>query len=275
MSKRLVNFSSLDLFDLCERKYYYEKVEGVDEKDSPILLIGTAYHAAIAEVVACGPHLDDAVESAFIDAGLQEGLKRFKISEAELRAEMFANLARLQADVLGPAEIMAEFRDGDPIIEHQYKNYKTGFYGTVDLVSVTTPVVDASGRVIGKTDSPCVIDWKTLTSDRRRSQRDAVYSPQLASYARAMGVRNAAFVEIPRNLEKEIRVRVVNYTEVDMKNWASVLDAQRAALISRRKNKVNFKPTNRKNPLCSPIWCEHFCKCYELSPLTSEAEAVE
>lgn len=274
MSKRLVNFSSLDLFDLCERKYYYEKVEGFDEKDSPILLIGSAYHSAIADMLEEEMPLVSALESTFSGVTLQEGLQRFKISPSELRAEMALNLARLQSDVLTPAEIRPEYRDHYPVVEHQYKNYKTGFYGTVDLVSVTTPVVDASGRVIGKTDSPCVIDWKTLTSDRRRSQRDAVYSPQLASYARAMNVRNAAFVEIPRNLDKEIRVRVVNYTEVDMRNWASFLDAQRVALISRRKNKVNFKPTKRKNPLCSPIWCEHFCKCYEISPLTEATEEV-
>jgi len=273
VSKRLVNFSSLDLFDLCERKYYYEKIEGVDEKDSPILLIGTAYHAAIADLV-CSALPVDAADKVFMDEAFRDSLARFKISEAELRAEMTVNLGRLLTDVIYAAVIVPEFRDGKHIIEHQYKNYKTGFYGTVDLVSLNTPVVDASGRVIGKTPSPCVIDWKTLTSDRRRSQRDAVYSPQLASYARAMNVRNAAFVEIPRNLEKEIRVRVVNYTEVEMRNWASVLDAQRAALISRRKTKVNFKPTNRKNPLCSPIWCEHFCKCYELSPLTSTPEEV-
>lgn len=109
------------------------------------------------------------------------------------------------------------------------------------------------------------MDWKSLTSERRRSYRDVEYGAQPALYAIAAGVKNACIVEIPRDLKAPIKMRTVTYTEEDLAYWTIWLKAAREAILSRGRSPRQirrFRMTDRKNPLCSAQWCAHYFKCY-------------
>ena len=282
--KRFLSFSAVDQFSTCERRYFFERIMGQRQPDTPITLVGRTYHEAIAAMLHTRlERTDEWVELVVGEAVTRnhDALTAQGVQCGSLRAEMVSNLKRLRTDVLAPVGVttldaVAPYgRKRSWWIERDFSDEALGYKGVIDLLSLRVPVVDTHGTVTGGTDGRCVWDWKSVTFDRRRSQRDAETSAQLALYALAANVRRACFVEIPRNLEKDLRVRVVTYTEQDLRDWAQWLGAMRDAILARGRRKVNFRPADRKSPLCSPIWCPWYVtKCYPadslLTPTTEE-----
>lgn len=272
--KRLVNFSSLDQFDTCERKYYWQHVAGEEPAPSPILVTGQVYHEVIASVVreASLEHAEPHIAAA-LQAHADE-LASFNIQTGYLGQEILANVTRLYNEVLVPAGVRPESDRQGPLVERHFRNHKTGFFGTIDCVSSNTPIVDTVGRVVGHAPGRCILDWKTVTSDRRRSQRDTDLSPQLALYAWQSGAPSGAFCEIPRNLEQPLRVRVTQYTDSQRTAWITYLNSQRATLLKRGKQLESYRRTSRKNPLCSMMWCSYFDHCYPQNGLPIPPEEL-
>lgn len=263
--KRLVSFSDLDLFDLCERKFYFEKILKEPQKPSAILEVGQTYHAALAAFWTVD--LPDPLRlAAAAVVKHTEALAPFGVNLPGLIDELKGNLERLMDKVLLPGKVTPLY------VERRFDNHRLGFKGIIDILSHATPIVDEKGHVTGSSPEPCVLDYKSLTSDRRRSQRDCEMSPQLALYALEAGVSAAGFVEIPRNLEKEIKTRIVHYSPEDLANWLLYLQGQRRTLFKRGKKKENFRMCSRKNPLCNPMWCAHFLKCYACAPMPEQEE---
>ena len=277
----LMSFSGVDQFSTCERRYYFERILRRRQPDTAITLVGRTYHEAIAAMLTTRvERTEEWVEFAAKEAIARNHdlLTSLGVACGSLVHEMVSNLKRLRAEVLEPARIrtVADIvpfgRKRSWWIERKFKEWTVGYKGVVDLLSLRTPVLDEKGHVTGSTEGRCVWDWKSVTSDRRRSQRDAETSAQLALYAIAANVRHACFVEIPRNLEKDVRVRLVRYTEADLRDWSQWLTAMRDAVLSRGKAKARFRPADRKNPLCSPMWCpHHVTECYPSDSLLTPA----
>lgn len=267
MSRKLIHFTDVDDFDVCERRYWAHRFGGLPKPPSPILAIGDAYHKAIDFV-----YMNEGCE--FIEAAMdsvaqidRDVVQRFEIDCLALAEEVEANLERMfKALERGPGLLTPPYpirnKKGWLLLEHEWTDRRLGYRGKVDAVMDSAPVTDEKGNVVGFDYVPCVFDWKTVHGERRRSQRDATYSPQLALYSLAMGVKRACFVEIPRNLEKPIRVRSVTYSDSDLAHWADWFVDMRAAILSRGTKARRFKRTDRKNPLCSPEWCWLYPKCY-------------
>ncbi len=278
MVDQLINFSSLDQFENCERQYWYAHIDGQEKPENETLLVGTIYHAVLAAYF-CGPptgiqrFLDKAIEAELIAHGPE--LDALKISIPAVRAEMHTTLPALFHEVIAPAGLRALLSPaGAPRVEHKFENPETGFRGTCDLVSATTPVVNARGEVVGAKPEPCIVDWKTktFTSRSRRTQLDADKSMQLALYSWEEDVFNAAFVEIPRGGSRDASVRVTHYTPGQRAMWVAYLTGQAAALRSRGTTKDAFKRASRKSGLCDPKWCPYYTDCLGTAHLTRPDE---
>jgi hypothetical protein len=248
MPYKYLSFSSADMFQRCERQYYFEKVEGRKQPPNATLLVGQAYHKAIACKLHSKPwSLEDAEKEELVISG---------VNVDGLIAEVAYNLTRIEPLLvaLGAPEI----------VEQEFADRSIGYRGVIDAVFPNTPDSTPEGIFTGTVrPGRCVVDWKSLTSDRRRSQRDTNLSPQLAQYAIERKTTAAAFVELPRDTEKPVKIRVATYTENELENWRQYMIGLRQAIISRGRRKENFKQCDRKNnPLCSELWCPHYSTCY-------------
>lgn len=243
------SFSEVDLFNQCERRYFKEKVQKHPTEENAYLLVGKTYHEALSAHIQDLPWLGLTLE-------MEEKLAKAGVNVDSMVTEMRANLARLgpSLELLGPPVTAPE---------RYFRNRSIGYKGVVDSVFANTPTVSPEGIMTGVTPGRCVIDWKVLSSNRRRSARDAALSPQLALYSIEENVECAGFVEIPRDLEKPIKCRVVRYTEQDKAHWREFLRSTREAMFSRGRKEAAYKRCDRKaNPLCSPLWCPFYGDCY-------------
>ncbi len=284
--RRLLSFSGVDQFSNCERRYYFERILQRRQPDTPITLVGRTYHEAIAAMLTTRlPRTDEWVSLVVGEAIKRnhDALTKHGVACGSLAPEMESNLRRLREEVLAPcaihtvADVVPFGRKRSWWIERPFTSPDVGYKGVIDLLAVNTPCADSTGLVVAhKPGRPCVFDWKSVTSDRRRSERDARTSAQLALYAIAANVTAACFVEIPRNLEKRLKTRVVEYTEQDLRDWSQWLIAMRDAVLSRGKLKERFRPADRKNPLCDTQWCPwYLSECYPSeNTLTPTEEAV-
>ncbi len=276
---KLLSFSAIDQFSNCERRYFLERIMGRRSPDTAITLVGRTYHEAIAMMV--GSRVERAEEWADHCAAKaikdnHDALTKLGVRCGSLVPEMQSNLRRLRVEVLERcglrcAEQIVPYSKRGMWLERAFYDYALGYKGVVDVLSLRAPLCASDGEVEGGADEVCCFDWKSVTSDRRRSQRDAETSAQLALYALASGAKTACFVEIPRNLERPLKTRVVRYTDNQLRDWAQWLVATRAAVLSRGRSPFRYRRADRKNPLCSPSWCPHYLEsCYpETDPLTA------
>lgn len=256
--RRLVSFSALDLFEQCERRFFHERVEGRRAPPNHYLAVGHAYHTALAAIWGAEGGYVTLTQIA-VDQH-QEELVSAGINTAPLVTEIADRLAALAA-----AGWWVNARPRSPEwVERRFTNRRTGFEGVIDLLSARTPIT-ADGRLDGWADRPCVVDYKTITSDRRRSQRDVEQSDQLALYALEADVRDACIVEIPRDLSKPIKYRAVSYTDAALRNWRLFLESRRRTIMQRGKVKERYAMTHPSNYLCTARWCPFFRECYPFS----------
>lgn len=274
--KKLSSFSGIDLFTTCERKYFYDRILDSPMVEGPALVVGNVYHEAIAECIRRNwsrPHREVAAEYV---VKATEALERVKVSAPDLIDEAEVNLRRVQDTLFGPGGLVAETVNGKLEVEQRFFDDRLGYTGVIDLVSTRTPVVNPRGMVTGFIDGRCVVDWKSITSDRRRTERDARLSPQLGLYKSVKKAPWSCFVEIPRDVEKPIQVRVSPHDDRTQETMEVWLRSIRQTMLARGTAMENYRMTERENGLCAPLWCAHYYKCYPTSePSTGTTEPAK
>jgi len=244
------SFTALRQFEDCERKFYYRWILGLGEEPGPQLAVGIAYHCAV-ELVQLGSALDLIGERAIAIAKTNKGWCDPGIPEAELAAEIDAQLVRL-APIL--AKLPPLVVDGKPQVEIWCKKVT----GKIDEVCVGTPVLE-EGEIVRLDEGICVIDFKTKGFTTKRYKKD--HSMQLVHYCRDVGAKAGAIVTIPRDMREDIEIDVYRFTEEELRRWGKYLDAQFGAMASRGQDEAQYKLAVRGHGLCSPRWCQFWDRC--------------
>lgn len=250
--------SKLSDFDNCARQFFYRHVERHTQQPRVEMVVGSVWHAAIAAVLEDGSlgNLEHRVNEAVSEhrGELEEFYESEKIDDG-FWTEVYRGVTRLWDEVLCFIE--------PEILEDRYFDEQWNFAGVVDCVSKCALTSNDKGAATGAVaEERQVLDWKIKTSlKRRRTDRDARVSAQLAAYALRHGVRRAAFVEIPRNPEAPILVRTTSYTDAELDHWRRWFDG-RLSTIRSLTHIDQYAMTSRDNPLCSALFCDFYGKCY-------------
>lgn len=243
------SFSQLSLLSECERKYFYRYVLGMTDPSGEAADVGTVYHH------------------------LMEKLPR----------ESWSDRARV-ARALGQAW-RDQGLDGPPPIDEVLRNLARAdaclpLFQPDDLTELTLDwagwrmVIDRLMLRPGR--RPFLLDYKTVSGRRRRSQRDANYSPQLALYACAIADRypiesaegvDGAFFELPRSGGRVERLLPVRWLPKHLARWRAWFDEQLDAHKCRPDRIEAFPRCAPSNPLCSPMWCSFWSNCYGGQPV--------
>lgn len=257
--------TSIELFHNCPRRYCLERILKKQAPPGLPLVVGSLYHKVL-EILLTDPaparDLPAALQQAIRDAA--EDLLRLDVDIDELEEEITENVSKIDFEHLSPVRVGPQL-----LVERWFSNAGLNYVGKIDLVNRFKPITDDVGNILGWTEQECILDLKVLQSKRRKSQRNANFSPQLASYCLETGCRTAGFYEIPRNLEKPHRARVVEFTEADLEMWKTWRQAQCTALTLLHEQaefhsdpRFLFPMTPRENPLCTNMWCPHWDECY-------------
>jgi hypothetical protein len=303
------SISKVDDFHNCARRYLYEHILKLKPPQTQAMLCGEVYHKAMASVATVkfhgieNPDPEDALAiiTQSVVSEFESRLTELKVNPPALEEELFANLQRV-AHLWAPHKLWPlEIAPNQALIERKFWGNELGYNGVIDLGSANFPVVNTVGNIKDWRAEPCILDIKVLTGRRRKTERDTRLSAQLALYAAHVDIPRAAFLEIPRNLEKPVKVRTVEYDPQEMKWWRGWLVNQAGHLrimheigdkfIESVGGKPEFlKPNScelgmlyenfhmclRSNPLCCAQWCPHYDRCYPYdkgseSPPQSEA----
>jgi len=291
--RHLESWSSFELFYKCARRYWYEKVLKLPVPTGPDLITGSAYHAVLEAIGRC-----EVTRTGYMPGELawqvltrenpkgrsEQDQKSFKdqlvavnVVWQDFLDELVENIARVQP-MWDQARLFPLEISGQPMIERKFFDDVGGLTGVIDIVSKNTPLADAEGVVREWIpDQPCVLDFKTLSSQRRRTARDTEKSGQLALYCLQTGVRTAGFLEIPRNLDRPINVRTNTFSDDELRWWKEWFDdGVRALTTMRRIDDINLFPRcSRSNGLCSPRFCPFWDKCYPGAPAPAEEKEVD
>lgn len=252
------SFSALEQFDFCERQFFFRRVLKLPEPPSHYLSIGNLYHDCIAYLLAVPGDDPEALVRRLLAKHKGETGWVCPTPDETLVKEVVQNLGRLQTQVF-PYLKPRRRPDGTLEIEQWATRWITG---KIDLVSETTPVVDPAGRITGAVESrPCVVDWKSKSSTKKRTQEETNRSKQLALYCLEKELDTGAFVEIPRDVAVPINVVVVQFTPEELDYWARWFQAQFAAMQSRGREESAYKLAPPGHPLCSERWCAHWARC--------------
>lgn len=255
------SFSAVDQYDQCPRKFYYDRVLRLAPESTMGQLPGLVVHHALQHLM--DPTRETGSEftpTHFAINAVQEhisSLVRCGINTDDLLYEVKTNITRVRT-----------FLDQAKVRCTERRFLWCGYVGYIDMTLENSPVVSKDGKEIEKwEDQPCVLDYKVVSSHRSRSQRDADLSPQLALYGPlASDISRAGFLEIPRDTEKPLKIRMTEYTRSDIDKWRRWFDGQAMAIEkqwSSHHDEVSAWPRcSRKSALCSPMWCQHWDRCY-------------
>lgn len=240
------SFSALDQFLNCERQFYFARILKLEREPSHYLAIGGLGHEVLADA-AIGNRVDVRSKLA-----RHKELTEWKsdVPDDVLVRQLETILERVRKEVLPYLDVAA--------VEQWYR---TPYLAKIDLLSNTTPLVDAHGKIVGKVTKPCVIDWKFKFSSRsRRDQESTDHSAQLALYCLQTGADTAAFVEIPRE-GGPTHTLVTNFSAYDLVYWRRYLDSQFAAVASRGEEEAAYRLAPAGHPLCRPQFCTFWRRC--------------
>ena len=257
----MVSHSMVEELNKCERAFYYSRILGMERRDAVQTYPGSTHHRAYE--LAFGKAKLPASDAAWqaIEAN-RENLESVKVDLDGIHHEIVTRIGELHFMVTPAGVIQTELkfgpRDGMP-----YRGY-------IDVQAERTPVISDDGKsVVDWIEEGCVWDYKVVSGRRSRSQRDADFSPQLALYALNGGVKHAGFVEIRRDLEKPIKYRFTTYSDKQLETWRRWFIDQGHALLQRWRDThtedqgpSRWRQTQPSNPLCSPLYCEHWNMCY-------------
>lgn len=303
------SISKVDLYHQCARRYMYEHILGLKQPQTIAMLVGEVYHDALSALANVKFHdienedSDKALEVIVMSSLLKyaDKLWALKIDSKALEQELLPNLTRVYP-FWSPSKLWPlEIAPNQALIERSFWGNSLGYNGKIDLASTNFPVVSTTGKVKDwQQDTPCVLDFKVLTGRRRKTERDTRLSGQLALYAAQTGIPRAAFLEIPRNLEKPVLVRTVEYDPRELGWWQKWLEQQSGhlrimhevadkwkasvgdTLEAFEKNPLalgmmheNFPMCQRSEPLCSAQWCPHYDRCYPYDSKSEEPSKPE
>lgn len=262
MKKVRPSFSALDQFLNCERQFFYRRILGLPEPPSFYLAVGILYHDCLAELIE---KREVDVEAALARAKRAPGWTCPTPDDA-LIEEVQTNLQRVVDEVLTPMGLSGwDPTAGDLGCQVEKWsneiNPKARFCAKIDFLSFRTPIVD-DGRIVDYEEEPCVVDWKTVFGTfRKRTQESTDASAQLALYCLEAGVHNAAFVEIPRDPDQDIRTIVTHFDNADLARWSQYFDEQFAAIRTRGDKEAAYRLAAPGHRLCSVKWCAYWNRC--------------
>lgn len=265
-SDRFFSYSMLRLFQQCERRYFYERVAKIQTPKGLPMVVGEVYHYALSVLVEgstlpLGNIVADAIRR------FEGPLKEVSANSDRLKEEMVTNLHRVLT-LIGPFGFtpveMPPGAEKKLAVEIKFLDPALGYAGVLDLLSKNAPITTEKGDVTSwRPGEPCVIDWKIISGDRRRTTRSATLSAQLALYALEAKVKFVGYVEIPRNPERKINVQVVPFFPEELEVWKKHLTSVRTtALCCRGDQKEAYTMTSRENGLCNPLYCPFWDHCY-------------
>lgn len=243
------SITALKQFEFCERQFYYQRILKLPEKPSIHLALGILYHNCL-ERIALGKELTNAaILNLIAEAAASPLWVEPQITLDELAAEIQFNLRRVQQQVLPHLCVQTA------------EVWGTHYCAKVDIVAGNTPVVE-DGKIIDVLKGErCIVDWKTVSKLRSRSQYEVDQSGQLALYCLEFDAAAGAIIEIPRNPNQDLNVIVTRFDIYDLNRWRNFFDAQFAAMNSRGTNEAEYKLATRGHGLCSPKWCTHWDQC--------------
>lgn len=257
--KPRLHATDISIFDQCEQRFFLEKVLGNEAPPTHYVVVGQVYHRAIAL----------SFPAPAIYHGRFELASEMAVSEnVALLEQVGVDAKHLETEVAVRIGALRRLFPDRPLYPEKVEEKFTigrHWEGTADWVSKL--YVAGDERVRGEAplwaegEDLAVIDWKTIHGKRRRTIRDARFSPQLALYSLAMGAKHAAFIEVPRDPTRPFVFLPVHYTPEDLTNWRLWFEKRRLA-ISRRRSPDSYKRTSRSDPLCSSVWCPQYFRCY-------------
>lgn len=243
------SYTALRQFENCERQFFYQRILGLPEAPSIHLSLGILYHECLDLMCRAGavakeqllPLLEKAKASRlWVDPGKPD---------EELIDEIWTAMGKVNRGV---------FQKGLRVRKSEV--WGTTYCAKIDVLADNTPVVE-DGRILEFKDEPCIIDWKTKSSDKKRSQFSVDLNMQLALYCIDFGVKNGAIIEVPRHAADEINVILTSFDEYDLARWKRYLDAQFEVMSGRGTGEQEYKLASRGFPLCSPRWCSYWDRC--------------
>lgn len=252
---RTLSYSQWDVFQNCERRWYYERIARLPLPPAPQLEVGSLYHAVIEHVVrtytAAHPPADR-LSVDWTELGLLRVAQLAGEEPAALQEEILRNVQRLNDQLLAKLKVRG--------VELRFK--RMGEAGRIDCVADNAPITDSRGNIIGMEDRPCVLDWKVkFTNRNRRTQQAADDSDQLGLYACEADVDLAGFVEIPRDVTLPLRTFVTEFSKEDRQRIRRYFTEQFQAMRSRGQNESAYRLSARNNALCSARWCPFHRHC--------------
>lgn len=237
--------SALEQFLFCERQFWFRRIAKIPEPPSHYLAIGNLYHECLATLLEEGG-VDVAVTLA---VNKRSPNWTSPTPDKKLIPEVVQNLTRVKEQIFPYIEPLS--------VEEWSRRH---FLAKLDVVSAVTPVVEG-GRIVGADRGPCIIDWKTVFSRKKRSSKDAAGSQQLALYAIEAECNDAAFVEIPRDVKWPLNVVVTHFTDAQLHAWKRYFEQQFAAMWSRGPDPAAYRLAKKGESLCSSDWCRYWDRC--------------
>jgi hypothetical protein len=235
--------------EICERRYALECFE--PWKDTPDSLRGKAIHDALETMIVaylvdhCGweAALNKALESDYT------GLVKIRVQHALER-------------------VLPILKHTKPIATEEWfeGEIRADFCGKIDYVSASTPVTDATGKVIDSLAAPCILDFKTLKPGKSGLEVwQARRTLQLRAYAAVKGINTAGYVYIPWT--DPAYVTLVRFSDAELDATERWIDAQ-CEVINRRwaqsKDKSDLSQWALSAPghfLCNDKWCPFWSQC--------------
>lgn len=244
------SYTALRQFEFCERQFYFRRILGLPEAPSIHLSLGILYHEAL-EGLSQGVIAKEALPPLLAKAKASPLWVDPGITDEALIDEIWTNLGRVSREV---------FKNGHGLKVRKVETWGTRYCCKIDILAGNTPNLE-DGHIIDFIDEPCVVDWKTKSGDKKRSQYATDLNPQLALYCIDLGVHNAAIIEIPRSPLQPLNTIVTRFDDYDLARWAKFFDAQFLAMNSRGAEEAEYKLAVRGHGLCSPRWCAYWDRC--------------
>lgn len=248
------SYSSLNQFLNCERQWFFQRVCKKPRPPSHYLSIGSLYHHVfemmVKDEVWHSPAIIEIIHDLYVDHSAKPDWK-CPTTQENLCEEIYANARRLRDQVFIPlaaTKLMAE------------KSHK--YLAKIDVRANAIPIVEMA-QITGSKPGDCILDYKIkFNTWNRRGQADIENNAQLALYCILEDVRDAFFIEIPRNTKASINVLGKCFTDEELAWWARYYDHQTAAINSRDTgDPLSWRLSDPANSLCSKKFCPYWGDC--------------
>lgn len=127
------SYSRLSLYEICNLRFYYKYVLGIDEPDTKPLALGKATHKALESIISKGSVIEEAIKEGFIECGFHEEVTydeiRQLVENAPLKklkgeTELYFRIPLFDYDDSPVIQGYIDLVDGNKIIDFK-TNWKT------------------------------------------------------------------------------------------------------------------------------------------------------